>query len=201
MSKSLEKEYKKYIQMETPDLWDRIEQELTKNEQNTEPKQQTGRQGIAQKKKNKRVRKWAAYGSLAAAVLLVVAAFPLLRDSSAKNVASSSDMCAVDAAADREKAEAEVNAVTDSESVFEEGTISETIDLTITQITVMDDGVTFYSGRTESGEMYTFTLAENVVSTEEESKLTGLQEDSSYCIELKKMGGEYEAVSVRKIKK
>ena len=66
MSKNLEKEYKEYIQMETPDLWDRIEKELSRREQRADVEcvqqgevQSQGRRGLPQStgQRKKRLRR------------------------------------------------------------------------------------------------------------------------------------------------
>lgn len=70
MSKQLETEYKNYIQMETPDLWDRIEASLPEREQEPErPVSDTVVTTQIQRKRNRKHTKAILYSGLAAAVL------------------------------------------------------------------------------------------------------------------------------------
>ena len=107
MSKSLEKEYKEHIQMETPDLWGRIEKELSKREQKAETKgvQQSEEKTPIEKKsvsetgtkvRRGKFRKWATYGSLAVAAVVVVVVLPFL-NGGMKAEDATADMCAVEA--------------------------------------------------------------------------------------------------------
>lgn len=92
MSKQLETEYKNYIQMETPDLWDRIEASLPEREQEPErPVSDTVVTTQIQRKRNRKHTKAILYSGLAAAVLGFVVLPATLGDSGiTKNASESS---------------------------------------------------------------------------------------------------------------
>lgn len=168
MSKSLENEYKKYIQMETPDVWDRIEKDLVKS-------------------KKRAVRRWTAFGSLAAAALLVVVVLPLISGGS-KSAETSVEMCAVDQSAGTMREETA------------EGELLITIEVTITEMNVAEGGVNWYTGITREGEGYTFTIPEDCMIMDESGQSTFIQEGGCYSIDLQEEAGKYRAVSISEIK-
>lgn len=199
MSKNLEEEYKEYIQMETPDLWDRIERELSFREQPASEK--------VTKKRKKNIRKWTTYGSLAAAALVVTVVLPFL-NGGMKSEETSADMsvmdtagCTVvkentavtaDGAADMEVAEA-ADEMTDSNVGMDSTAEAFEVTVTIVEIGVTDDGTVFYTGVTESGEYYSFTIAEGVeFVTENSSQIEG----ERYRVELVLDGEMYRATGV-----
>ncbi|MBQ6887720.1 MAG: hypothetical protein IJN54_09445 [Lachnospiraceae bacterium] len=278
MSKSMEKEYKEYMLMETPDLWSRIEKELSKHEnvarteiiqektekqpriqsevvnQEEQLKIQSGavnqeeqskiRQEIMKKgersdirngNKKRNIRRWTTVGSLAAAALVVVVVFPFV-NGSIKSTESLADMSAADTAgstmmedniAEKEEFAVDMEAdmasmegngastitaeVTEMEAAEEmnevqyaeeEAPATEQVklkaDVVIIEITEKENGIILYSGETESGEIYIFTIDENTIFTGIEEKREGLQEGNNYCIEVVAEEAGYLAVSVEK---
>ena len=213
MSKSLEKEYKEYIQMETPDLWSRIEKELSENGQRTEIQPKViGKElasKTAKKDRKRNIRRWMTVGSLAAAALVVVVTIPFA-NSGLKSAESSSDMYVADVAGstitEEKVAEDEVNmemaeamvGMTDTT----EGTASnaeilvETVEVTVAGILVTEEGEILYTGVTESGEYYTFKIAEGIMPLEEKGEINGLIEGNSYSVDLVKEEEIYRAVAV-----
>ena len=213
MSKSLEKEYKEYIQMETPDLWSRIEKELSENGQRTEIQPKViGKElasKTAKKDRKRNIRRWMTVGSLAAAALVVVVTIPFA-NSGLKSAESSSDMYVADVAGstitEEKVAEDEVNmemaeamvGMTDTT----EGTASnaeilvETVEVTVAGILVTEKGEILYTGVTESGEYYTFKIAEGIMPVEEKGEINGLIEGNSYSVDLVKEEEIYRAVAV-----
>ena len=213
MSKSLEKEYKEYIQMETPDLWSRIEKELSENGQRTEIQPKViGKElasKTAKKDRKRNIRRWMTVGSLAAAALVVVVTIPFA-NSGLKSAESSSDMYVADVAGstitEEKVAEDEVNmemaeamvGMTDTT----EGTASnaeilvETVEVTVAGILVTEKGEILYTGVTESGEYYTFKIAEGIMPLEEKGEINGLIEGNSYSVDLVKEEEIYRAVAV-----
>ena len=254
MSKSLEKEYKEHIQMETPDLWGRIEKELSEREQKAETKgvQQSEEKTPIEKKsasetetkvRRGKFRKWATYGSLAAAAVVAVVVLPFL-SGGMKAEDATADMCAVEAtggtvakentaltaedavnmemvaeAADEagmsdsmeagDAAEAEcvegeyaeegvakgvAEGATESVTAGESGlTGTVVVTIEVTERLVSEDGIVVYTGVTESGEVYSFTLVEEIVTEEE---IEELLEGERYRVELMKKGEMFEAVRV-----
>jgi len=258
MSKSLEKEYKEYMLMETPDLWNRIEKELSKHEnvaraeiiqektekqpriqsevvkQEEQLKIQSGavkqeeqskihqeimkkgdRSDLRNGNKKRNIRRWTTVGSLAAAALVVVVVFPFVNDS-IKSTESSADMCVADTTADMAPMEgngastitAEVTEMEAAEEMNEvqyaeeEAPAPEQVklkaDVVIIEITEKENGIILYSGETESGEIYIFTIDENTVFSGIEEKREGLQEGNNYCIEVVAEEAGYLAISVEK---
>lgn len=244
MSKSLEKEYKEYIQMETPDLWDRIEKELSRREQQTEQNIEMTAQQSTEKteeiepdtekkdlipatgKKGRRlnVKRWATYGSLAAAALIVVAVV-LFLGGSMKSSETAFDMCATDTAggsvskedtaeeavAMEEVAAAEDNAVEMSDAgenmnatknaeaeEKSENTGSTTVvaEVTVTGVVTNAEGVVVYTGVTEKGIVYNFVLDEDVPVTDENAEDGNLKEGEVYSVELVPDGDGYKAIVV-----
>ncbi len=278
MSKSMEKEYKEYMLMETPDLWSRIEKELSKHEniarteiiqektekqpriqseavnQEEQLKIQSGavnqeeqskihqeimkkgdRSDLRNGNKKRNIRRWTTVGSLAAAALVAVVVFPFV-NGSIKSTESLADMSAADTAGSTmmedniaEKEEFAVDMEADMASMEENGASTITAEVTemeaaeemnevqyaeeeapapeqvklkadvvIIEITEKENSIILYSGETESGEIYIFTIDENTIFTGIEEKREGLQEGNNYCIEVVAEEAGYLAVSVEK---
>ena len=202
MSKSLEKEYKEYIQMETPDLWDRIEKELLTREQQAgtqnilQDKMQPKKENTmlpseyAEKGRKNNIRKWSAYGSLAAAAVVVIVCLPFLHGET-KSSETASDMCAVETAGgtvEKDNAALFSEDAVSMEMAEDEGILEEIVEVTVTisEISVNEEGVCLYTGVTESKEEYIFTVDEDVVETQYR-----MIEGESYSVELVKDGDVY----------
>lgn len=185
MSKSLEKEYKEHIQMETPDLWDRIEKEIQSSSDFSVEK--------VKKSRKRNIRKWATYGSLVAAALVVIVVLPFL-NGGMKSSETTSDMYVTDTAGstvakdnmafasedavnmEMEEAAAEMPDNGEDFAVAEEaeaveGVVESTVAgenggvktveavVTIMETGMTEEGICLYFGVTESGEVYSFVVA------------------------------------------
>lgn len=201
MSKNLEKEYKDYIQSEAPDLWERIEAGLTEKKAGKEENPQTVKAVIPETTEKETVRtKYSgkqkkhgagkkgnrkyvvAGGSLAAAVLVVLLVSPILKDNllfAGGTGKSSSDMATMDMAS---------GVMEEKEQLF-----------TILEKTETDQKTVYY-GETESGEGYTFLLAEDAAVDEEVVREGGLSEGKAYRISLKREGEVYVATAIQAMK-
>lgn len=231
MSKNLENEYKEYIRTETPDLWERIEKSLPEREAVREEKQEAGdkraeKSKSGQKNNEVRARKRTAKfyarigGSLAAAILVLVVAAPVLKNQlfsggqSKSNSESSFTMNAADEAfeegvqaAGSTGSMAEIQDA-DGIEVFEEAAdspkeaVSETdlvsLELTISRIEENEAGEAVYFAESETGESCSFVLAEDAFVEEEILQEGGILQGKRYAVELEKEEEGFRAVDVRK---
>jgi len=258
MSKNLEQEYKEYIRTKTPDLWDRIEKSLTERE---EQREKTTEEKAAEKtagnlsdnvgertaeggkrpEKNavsagkKPVRFYVRIGgSLAAAIVVLVVAVPVLKNNlfsggqSKTNSESSFMMNGADGACEEAlqqaggaaqmpemQEEADLNGVEAAEITVEEagektvqaaedgseeeaaaGLVS--LELTIRSIEGNKAEEAVYFAESETGESYSFVLAEDAFVAEEILQEGGILEGNRYAVELVREEEGYRAVAVRK---
>lgn len=257
MSKNLENTYKEYIRTETPDLWDRIEKSLPERETVWEEKQEAGDKRAEKSKSGqennevrarKRTAKFYARigGSLAAAILVLAVAAPVLKnqlfnggqlksnsessftmnaadeacEEAVQTAGSTGSMAEVQDAVDgmevfeeaqevfdeavndasKQESGAEVNAeeAEDSpkEAVSENGLVS--LELTISRIEENEAGEAVYFAESETGESYSFVLAEDAFLEEEILQEGGILQGNRYAVELEKGEEGYRAAAVRK---
>lgn len=157
-----------------------------------------------------------AGGSLAAAVLVVLLVSPILKDNllfAGGTGKSSSDMAAMDMAsgvmeegeqAEWDEAEAVPAEMLEAEEYKEEINAENTCEVKERLFTILEktetDQNTVYYGETESGEGYTFLLAEDAAVDEEVVQEGGLSEGKAYRISLKREGEVYVATAIQAMK-